>query len=1444
MVTLRAAAGILRRKPLVILGPVPSGPQTAGGLFPLRLRDSPSAMKVAAPRLLHAPVAHTRPARHFWSGPPRPSWTRPLPAPPAASRSSLGKRIPGPSQAPPPRAAKPARLEDEVVDLSSGAPADDGPWASVDQWVVRTRPQSHMPPSANALPAPRHATVARVPQVFSDLHVSKRTLQTCLEVLARVGREARERNAGVLFLGDLWHERGSLPVEPLNAVLEAVAEWEMPSLWLVGNHDQATASGTEHALRALDLSSPRVHVFSRPALFLGSLFMPYRKDGAELERVVSRVLGAGGGQGVKAIFAHLDVLGASYNETHQARGGVRPSLFPDGVPVFTGHYHLPHTVPGTNITYVGSPYQVTRAEAGQEKRLLLLDRDFRPAGDVGLDVGPRHFAVRTSAPEGSYLSRKEGAELQALVRELESGGLRGGDRVWVELREPPGKEERKEVARLARRGVSVQVVVSPAQLRPRIRAAEELSPQQLLGEYARQAGLPDDAVRAAQEILEEEAVRSSLGHCPPVRLELASVTMEGFGPFRAETSYEFRGAGLRMICGDNRDDLQSDSNGAGKSSLASATLWCLTGQLDPSDSVTRDLQRAEVVHDGATEAAVEVRGTVNGQDFIVRRTSKARRPRDGPEGVRQSAGSSLTLALSGLDETLGTMPATQGRIDEVFGTEYLPGAVFMTHRSVHRLLEATDREFRDALSPVVQLSAWEAAREVARGRMGRAREEALGKEVVLERCRAELGRARERRAQAERDRDAWAAEEEERRERASSEALGILDLMVGPAVHAAETLRLARSRLAAAEDGIRVAGGALGSDAAGGGRGGGGGGGGRAGGGGGGGGGEPGGEESAWAAKEAALLDKARLLRRMEVMTGDRERSAREGLLQARSTVGEARGVARLTEKGVIDYARVGKGLPGAEQAVLEFGSEGLAEELGLGCGHDDEHAGGRAVCDRCRQEIDAGAFVRRLTGMVREALHVRARLAELEREEAEWERELAAAEEERAGILADAAACEEELEGVRSEREEARRRREDERSARRRAEEQARVKLDEAKELAAAARGAVSSANDARRALCDIAGEWAATSGPAGDQLAALAAELLEGFEAAGEGEEEEGAGEPGAGALGGEGEAPADGAWTDDEAWMEDCAWRGACERSEALAAEAEAAGDMASNALAELRWAIGECEVAAGIIVDRALAPGEGGAANPHAPVVATWAEEVSQREAECEEVAAAAERARRSAETLALAEAAFGRRGVQAFLLEGAVAELQEAAQGYLSKLSTRLSLRMSTVSERKAGPKRARGRAGNGKPDASDGETTDGEAAGGDVGATTPGPTGGNTVERVEKVLEFRAPGSGEVTRRSPAQLSGGERMRVSLSLALGLMDVLERRGRLQCNVLVLDEVIQRMDSEGVSVALSVLRGLEKGVLLVGQPGHFEQRVEAVDWVVKEGGASRIVRGAE
>lgn len=74
--------------------------------------------------------------------------------------------------------------------------------------------------------------------IFSDLHVKGSSIDACEEVLAEVHAAAVRHNAGIIFLGDFWHVRGSLSVELLNRVLKALRLWQQPVIMIPGNHDQ------------------------------------------------------------------------------------------------------------------------------------------------------------------------------------------------------------------------------------------------------------------------------------------------------------------------------------------------------------------------------------------------------------------------------------------------------------------------------------------------------------------------------------------------------------------------------------------------------------------------------------------------------------------------------------------------------------------------------------------------------------------------------------------------------------------------------------------------------------------------------------------------------------------------------------------------------------------------------------------------------------------------------------------------------------------------------------------------------------------------------------------------------------------------------------------------------------------------------------------------------
>jgi len=172
--------------------------------------------------------------------------------------------------------------------------------------------------------------------VFSDLHVSPKTLDVCLEVLREVRDAARLRGAGVLFLGmslaikyleltrkdagmirpavyvavwhsgDFWHVKGPLAVRPLNAVIAELQTWTQPTVMLVGNHDQVLLSGLDHALPPLAAACRSMIMIDQPCIFMDALWLPYRRDVVELQAALQQ---AGS---VTAVFAHADVVGSRH----------------------------------------------------------------------------------------------------------------------------------------------------------------------------------------------------------------------------------------------------------------------------------------------------------------------------------------------------------------------------------------------------------------------------------------------------------------------------------------------------------------------------------------------------------------------------------------------------------------------------------------------------------------------------------------------------------------------------------------------------------------------------------------------------------------------------------------------------------------------------------------------------------------------------------------------------------------------------------------------------------------------------------------------------------------------------------------------------------------------------------------------------------------------------
>eukprot|EP00980_Cylindrotheca_fusiformis_P009811 scaffold2157_cov111-Cylindrotheca_fusiformis.AAC.5 len=447
---------------------------------------------------------------------------------------------------------------------------------------------------------------------FTDLHCSPASLDTCLKVLEEVHRIALERNAGVLFLGDFWHHRGTLRVDCLNSILEHFRSWKVPMIMIPGNHDQVTLGGHNHGLtpienayRVGDVAGPLV--LSYPTKFRNALFVPHIRDIATMESVLQ----SSAAHASSSLFVHAEVTGALMNDLLVSTGGIPPASFPPEKRIYSGHFHKPHTVKSShaNIEYLGSPYEISLAEAEQVKALAVLDSEWKCSEYIPLNIGRRHFKVS---------SWKNFLKLQ-LVPDGEQNrftnqAVSKEDRVVISVPKEEGTAVavpvQEHINLLREAGVTVEIreVKAEPQDRSKINSvitlAEEMTTESTWRSYLEEETNREALSDKSAKILAEKGLEvldeiDSTGDTPMNAneandMQLSTVSVEGFGPFQSRVAYPLLDRGLVLLKGTNNDG-GSDSNGSGKSSLAMAALWALTGSLDPRRA--QDGKVTDVIND-------------------------------------------------------------------------------------------------------------------------------------------------------------------------------------------------------------------------------------------------------------------------------------------------------------------------------------------------------------------------------------------------------------------------------------------------------------------------------------------------------------------------------------------------------------------------------------------------------------------------------------------------------------------------------------------------------------------------------------------------------------------------------------------------------------------------------------------------------------------------------
>ena len=474
-----------------------------------------------------------------------------------------------------------------------------------------------------------------------------------MEVLRRVHKEAVYRGCTVGFLGDFFdkvHSRGTLPVNILNELMRFFeTEWHVPMVMIPGNHDYFDAAETEHGLTPFAYASKHITIYDNPIVVNRQLWVPWRRNVSDIKDILEQH------KDVDVIFGHFDIVGFKMSASRISTDGVGASCFPSSVPVYSGHYHTPQV--HDNIRYLGSPYQLTLAEAEDKKALILLDEEFAVKETIPIDIGKHQFKWTANELFERHSELRQGD----VVSVMYSNGI---EQVVQDLKD---------------KGVNVSVKRELKEVTTRIDDTHQMTPTKLLEEYAKLNSI--DLTGNAYSSLIEKLVSVTPAQKTTLRnLRPISMIVNGFGPFTGPVQIALEGQGFTLISGECNES-KTASNGAGKSLItAGAWLWACTGMIDSRASLTFD-KNISIVNEPVGTASVEVRGVVDGENWSIMRTVNLKRK------------SRLTFSINGIDRTRSTISGTQKAISsELFGLDASGKCLYtwLIHNSVWSQQENTN----------------------------------------------------------------------------------------------------------------------------------------------------------------------------------------------------------------------------------------------------------------------------------------------------------------------------------------------------------------------------------------------------------------------------------------------------------------------------------------------------------------------------------------------------------------------------------------------------------------------------------------------------------------------------------------------------------------------------------------------------------------------------------
>lgn len=216
---------------------------------------------------------------------------------------------------------------------------------------------------------------------IGDLHVQKSNLEESRKFilwLVDLGVKVKAKFGDVrfIFMGDQFNDFGIARVEVVEfwtwaAQLIATTFGAQAVTYLVGNHDR-NSEGTDTAMVAFSQYGNIIDKESKSIFgFVGSpAGVGFLRDN---DKFSEQVMKAYNEMGARLVYCHQEFHGAMFESGTYAPHGVDPTTFPSDLKFRVGHFHKKQKF--GNVTYVGTPRQLTKSDIGETKGVHLYETD-------------------------------------------------------------------------------------------------------------------------------------------------------------------------------------------------------------------------------------------------------------------------------------------------------------------------------------------------------------------------------------------------------------------------------------------------------------------------------------------------------------------------------------------------------------------------------------------------------------------------------------------------------------------------------------------------------------------------------------------------------------------------------------------------------------------------------------------------------------------------------------------------------------------------------------------------------------------------------------------------------------------------------------------------------------------------------------------------------------